>query len=182
MPKRIIEVVRYNPEWVTVFEKEKRLIMKAMRPGIIKIHHIGSTAVPNLDAKPIIDVLVETDSMKSLEALVPALKQLGYESKGEFGIVGRQYFQKGGNNRTHHLHAFQTGDSNVSRHLAFRDYLVANPDIAAEYGALKQSVVRLCNNDKDQYGLGKNDFVKEHEAKALVFWNQQSSVESVTPS
>jgi GrpB-like predicted nucleotidyltransferase (UPF0157 family) len=103
-----------------------------------KIHHVGSTAVPGLAAKPIIDILIEVTGLEALDALHEDMKVIGYKPKGEFGIPGRRYYQKGGKQRTHQIHAFVTGDFNVTRHIAFRDYLRANSDVAREYGEVKK--------------------------------------------
>lgn len=92
---------------------------------------------------------------------------LGYEPMGEFGIPRRRYFPKGGNNRTHQIHAFASGDLHVMRHIAFRDYLRTNPEVAWEYGELKKNVARTCGNDIDIYCKGKDAFVKMHEAIAV---------------
>ncbi|WP_299022791.1 GrpB family protein [uncultured Photobacterium sp.] len=169
MSKRIIEVVSYDPKWAELFELESRAISDVVGQTVVNIHHIGSTSVTGLAAKPIIDILLEVTDLHSLDVLSSGLISLGYESKGEFGIAGRRFFQKGGNNRTHHLHAFKVGDSNVVRHIAFRDYLIAHPDIATEYGRLKTKVALGCNNDPDSYCSGKNDFIKYHVLQSLKF-------------
>ncbi|MGF1733618.1 GrpB family protein [Photobacterium kasasachensis] len=160
MSNRIIEVVSYDPKWVDLFELESVAIRDVVGQMAVNIHHIGSTSVTGLAAKPIIDILVEVTDLDSLDLISSGLISLGYEPKGEFGIAGRRFFQKGGNNRTHHIHAFKVGDSHVAQHIAFRDYLIDHPDIATEYGKLKKKVALGCNNDPDSYCSGKNDFIK----------------------
>jgi GrpB-like predicted nucleotidyltransferase (UPF0157 family) len=83
------------------------------------------------------------------------------------GIPGRRYFRKGGDARSHQIHAFAAGDANIARHLAFRDYLRAQPGAREEYEALKTRVAAQCNNDIEIYCAGKDRFIKLHEAKAL---------------
>lgn len=140
--------------------------MDAVGDVIVEIHHIGSTAIEDLAAKPIIDIMLEVTSMELLDACEPKIKALGYEALGEFGIEGRRYFRKGGENRTHQIHAFQTSDANLLRHLAFRNYLRSHPEIRDEYAELKIQVAYECSNDIDRYCEGKNEFIQIHEARA----------------
>jgi len=162
-----IEVVPYDPRWPEAFEKEKVAILSKAAQAIVTIHHIGSTAVPGLSAKPIIDMLIETPSLEIFDKHSVAIESLGYEGLGEMGIPGRRYFRKGGENRTHQIHAFATGDPGLRRHLAFRDYLRAHPVVCREYDELKRKVAETCQQDIDQYCEGKNDFMQKHEALAL---------------
>lgn len=167
MNMRKIEVVDYNPAWPELFAKECYVLQKTLKGVAIAIHHIGSTAVLGLAAKPIIDILIEITNLDMLDRLNIDMESIGYKPKGEFGIAGRRYFQKGGNERTHHLHAFIAGDQNVARHLAFRDYLRANQVVSAEYAELKRSIALNCDNDSQKYCDGKDRFIKKHETLAL---------------
>lgn len=165
--KRKIEVVDYDPSWPGMFEQESKLLSRTLGNIVEKIHHIGSTSVPGLAAKPIIDILVEVTSLENLDARHQQMVTIGYQPKGEFGIPGRRYFQRGETERTHQVHAYLAGDANIIRHLAFRDYIMTNPSIAAEYAQLKKSVARTCDHDIDRYCQGKDAFIKEHEARAI---------------
>ncbi|MGA1871720.1 MAG: GrpB family protein [bacterium] len=162
-----IQVVDYDPSWPRLFETENILLRQTLGGIVIEIHHIGSTAVPGLAAKPIIDILVEVTDLATLDARNGDMEAIGYNPKGEFGIPGRRYFQKGDDKRTHQIHAFVSGDFNVTRHIAFRDYLRSNPAVAVEYGELKKSVAKTCNNDIEKYCDGKDAYVKQHEAIAV---------------
>jgi GrpB-like predicted nucleotidyltransferase (UPF0157 family) len=133
----------------------------------MRIHHIGSTAVPGLAAKPIIDILVEVSSLAEIDATTDGMAELGYEAMGEFGIAGRRYFHKGGNQRTHQIHAFKKGNPHILRHIVFRDYLRTHPDAASEYGRLKKKVAATCDNDIEVYCDGKEAYVKKLEAIAM---------------
>lgn len=161
-----IEVASYDPRWPLLFAAERDLLVAALPHLSFHVHHIGSTSVPKLAAKPIIDLLLEVDSLEKLDCAGPSLVELGYEVMGEFGIPRRRYFRKGLERRTHQLHAFQAGDSHVLRHLAFRDYLRAHPDVAAQYAALKMSLANSCSS-MDDYCDGKDPFIQQHEALAL---------------
>lgn len=168
-----IEVVPYDENWPSAFESEKRQLLEKVESGITRVHHIGSTSVPNLSAKPIIDIMIEATSLEALDLHKSGFEALGYEVMGEFGMAGRRYYRKGGDDRTHQIHAFTAGDENLHRHLAFRDYLIAHPDISKEYGRLKIKVAGACNHDIDRYCDGKNSFVQEYEAKALK-WRENA--------
>jgi GrpB-like predicted nucleotidyltransferase (UPF0157 family) len=166
-----IEVVPYNPLWPAQFESERSAIAGSLGDILDQSHHIGSTAVEGLSAKPIIDIILEVHSLESLDQATSKLEMMGYEAKGEFRIPGRRYFRKGGFHRTHQIHAFTSGDPNVLRHLAFRDYLKAHPEVMREYSELKARLAADCNDDLDRYCDGKDSFVKHHEAKAIE-WNK----------
>ena len=118
---RVIEVVPHRPEWFTSFAEEAARISQGLNKTLVRIHHIGSTAIPGLAAKPIIDILLEVSSLAELDEAAPSLAALDYEAKGAFGIERRRYFQKGGDARTHQIHAFAIDDPHIVRHLAFRD-------------------------------------------------------------
>jgi GrpB-like predicted nucleotidyltransferase (UPF0157 family) len=129
--------------------------------------------VPGLLAKPIIDILLEVQSLDRLDALNSAMESLGYTPKGEFGIPGRRYYPKGGDKRTHHVHAFAAGDPQVVKHLAFRDYLRAHPVAAANYAAIKREAATTHATDPTGYVAFKHDFVEQMVAEALHWMNQQ---------
>jgi GrpB-like predicted nucleotidyltransferase (UPF0157 family) len=135
----VVEVVDYDPIWQKTFEAEKQLLLDAIGQNAVIIEHMGSTAVKGLPSKPVIDILVEVTSILDLEISSKKIQALGYIVKGENGITGRRYFQKGGNQRSHHVHAFKTGDLNLIRHRAFKEYLIAHPMIAIEYGDIKKN-------------------------------------------
>ncbi len=164
----IVRVVPYDPSWPTRFEAEAQRIRAALGDTAIAIHHIGSTSVPGLHAKPIIDTLVEVTELGALDAKSARMQALGYEAKGEFGIPGRRYFRRDDEHgeRTHQAHAFADG-SQVKRHLAFRDYLIAHPGVARDYVELKQRLAAEFPNDGTAYWAGKDSFIKHHEAEAL---------------
>lgn len=135
------------------------------------LHHIGSTAVPGIPAKPIVDILLEVSDLAELDRRASRMESLGYEAKGEFGIPGRRYFRRDDQHgvRTHQVHAFAVGSEDAVRHLAFRDYMIAHPQIAQSYGDLKLQLARRFPSDIEAYMDGKDGFVKEHQAKALLW-------------
>ncbi len=171
--QRIIEVIDYQSVWFERYQQEHSSLQLALSTtNLVAIHHIGSTSVAGLCAKPVIDILLEVESLEVLDRETPKLAALGYVALGECGIAGRRYFHKGGDLRSHQIHAFLAGSFGAQRHLAFRDYLRAFPDIAAAYGKLKREAAKRCNNDITRYCELKNDFIQTHQQLALV-WHEK---------
>ena len=135
--KQIIEVVPYDARWPNQFEENASQIQPIFSDNFVAIHHIGSTSVPGLAAKPTIDILLEVKDIELVDKCNDPMGMLGYEAWGEYNIPGRRFFVKSEDNRTHHVHTFQVGSSEIARHLFFRDYLKSHPDEAKEYANLK---------------------------------------------
>jgi GrpB-like predicted nucleotidyltransferase (UPF0157 family) len=161
-PSRTIVVVPYNPMWPQMFEEEAAKISAVFGSELISIHHIGSTSIPGLSAKPIIDIMLIVRSVEAIDAFNPAMIELGYEPMGENEIPGRRFFRKGGEiHRTHHVHTYEATNLEVKRHLDFRDYLIEHPLEAQQYGALKNELAQKFTHDIEGYINGKDAFVKE---------------------
>lgn len=173
-----VSVVKHNPDWAEEFEKESEKLLMALGKGINKIYHIGSTSVPDLMAKPIIDILLEVPDLAALDQQASIFQNLGYEVMGSFGIPGRRYFRKGDQNRTHHLHAFQCGDDHLIRHLAFKEYLIHHPAIAEEYGQLKLDIANRIKDDISTYSDEKAPFIKHHEKIAIEWYEKNLQKEN----
>ncbi|WP_281213474.1 GrpB family protein [Shewanella insulae] len=169
---RLIEVLDYQGHWPAAFEAEKALLQQALGEAGMIIEHIGSTSVPDLAAKPIIDILAEVERLDVLDAKSSELAKLGYRARGEHGIVGRRYFQKGAAQRSHHLHVFQSGSIELTCHRAFRDYLIAHPDKAREYAELKRIAALSCHHDSEAYMAAKAGFIQETLALALCWYGK----------
>ncbi len=168
-------VVPHDPAWARAFAAEAAAIEAAIEGVPIVLHHIGSTAIPGILAKPVIDLLGEAASLAALDAACGKLTALGYEALGANGIEGRRYFRKMGpdGERTHHLHVFERGSPHVERHLAFRDYLRAMPDVSRAYSDLKAALTRDPDTARGAYIEGKAPFVLETEKAALDWYRQQ---------
>jgi hypothetical protein len=132
------------------------------------VHHIGSTAIPGIHAKPVLDILLEVFPAPLEAPHLEALGQLGYEYRGESGIAGRQFFRT--NPRTRHLHAFKLDSSEVHRHLLFRDYLRAHAMEAKRYEALKLELASRFAHDREAYTNGKDALIRELLAAAERWW------------
>ena len=171
---RKVKVVPHDPIWSKLFGAEADEIAAVLGQEVIAIHHIGSTAIPNISAKPIIDILVEVHDIENIDDFNEEMIKLGYQPKGEFGIPGRRFFIKGNDStRTHHVHIFQTGDPKVERHLSFRDYMIAHPEEAQAYSRLKEELAQKSPEDIESYIEGKDGFIKEMNRKAQA-WRESS--------
>ncbi|WP_207711800.1 GrpB family protein [Sulfobacillus harzensis] len=167
---RRVEVVPYNHQWPEEFAAEAQRITGALSQPLLFLHHIGSTAVRGLAAKPIIDLLGVVSNLGAWEREDGVLKSLGYRALGEHGITGRRFYQKGGIQPTHHLHVYPVGHPEIASHLAFRDYLRAFPDEAAVYGALKQRLALQYPHDIQAYMKGKHGWIQEAGQRAEDWW------------
>jgi Uncharacterized conserved protein len=146
---RKVEVVAHAPAGRFTFLEESKQIALAMGENVVTIHHIGSTAIPNIYAKPIIDFLIEVKDITKVDDRHAAMAALGYEVMGEFGLPGRRFFLKNSaaGKRTHHLHTFEAKSPEIKRHLAFRDYTIAHPEEAQKYSELKRELAKTYPED-----------------------------------
>src|SRR4028118_2117335 len=158
-----VEVVPHDPNWRGAFETESKLIALTLRDNVVAIHHIGSTAIPQIHAKPIIDMLVEVKDILKIDTESSEMEALGYQAMGEFGISGRRYFRKG---RTHHIHSFEVGSPQIYRHLAFRDYMITHSEDAQQYSELKRELANKYHDNIQGYMDGKDEFIKAMDLKA----------------
>jgi GrpB-like predicted nucleotidyltransferase (UPF0157 family) len=168
---RKVEVTHYNKNWPIAYQREAERISEIFAPIVVNIFHIGSTSVPGLSAKPIIDILVEVTSIERVDDFNQDMVLLGYEARGENGIPLRRYFQKGGDERTHHVHVFEKGNSEIERHVTFRDFLREHPKEASRYGSLKERLAEEFPWEMENYISGKDSLVKELDEKAKQ-WSQ----------
>jgi GrpB-like predicted nucleotidyltransferase (UPF0157 family) len=153
-----LRFVIVGPEWAARFSDERVRIAEAIGPAALDIQHIGSTAVPDMVAKPILDIAVAILDFESGRALVPFLVALGYAYLGENGIPRRHFFVRGG---TYHLHLFEHKSLDWQRHLRFRDRLLASPELAARYSRLKLDSAWAANGNRDHYQDLKSSFIEE---------------------
>mgnify|MGYP000012583892 CR=1 FL=1 len=143
---------------------------------LVEVYHIGSTAVKGLAAKSIIDIMPVVTNISLVDKHNKEFVAIGYECMGEFGIEGRRYFRKGGDNRTHQIHIFeQSNHKDINRHIAVRDFLRTHPDIALEYGELKMELAYRFSEDIEGYCTGKDAFVKQLEKDALLWYQNNES-------
>ena len=157
-----VVVVPYDPRWPILFEEASAQLKGALGPAILAVHHVGSTAVPGLCAKPILDVLVSVPDFDAATGLVTQLQALGYEFRPEEEIPDRHYFRRpsGGDLRTHHLSLAEPGSLHHRVTLTFRDALRRDSELAAAYARLKVVLTRTFPLDRPPYIEGKTQFVR----------------------
>lgn len=176
---RFVEVAPYDPAWPARFEAEAATIRAALGDTLIGIEHIGSTSVPGLAAKPIIDLLPLVRDTSDLDGKIGAMAAIGYLPRGEFGLPGRRYFIKGtAHTRSVHAHAYQADHPEVERHLAFRDYLRTHAEARAAYAALKIDLAQRHPTDIVAYMEGKDSLIKRLEAQALAWYRASEQGEA----
>ena len=157
---REVTLSPYNEDWTRLFKKEAIRIKKALGKNCIEIHHIGSTAIPGIDAKPIIDMLPVVKNILSVKD--SALDALGYEGRGELGMPFRHYFS----NKTHHIHLWEDGVDEIQKQLLFRDYLRSHTLEREAYGNLKRNLSKKFHNNRALYTESKSSFIQEILKKA----------------
>ena len=167
-----IEIVQYDPRWPLLFEEEAKRIRTVLDPSlIVGLEHFGSTAIPGLSAKPIIDILIAVRSLAAAQAtFVEALRKLEYVYWADNPKKDRMFFVKGmppfGSKRSHHVHV--TGDyGEMWQRLAFRDYLRAHPDEAETYERLKRRLAVKHQTDREAYTDAKSAYVESVMQKAI---------------
>ena len=166
----------YDPEWPRLAAGHADRL-QALGPALVIVHHIGSTSVPGLAAKPIIDLMPLVRDLTELDGLRGHVEALGYKWHGELGIAGRRYctLEDDRGVRMVQLHFFQANSPQVERHLAFSDYLRAHPDIARDYENEKRRARNLFPDDSHRYADEKAAWIRDAEAKALHWYAQQRS-------
>jgi GrpB-like predicted nucleotidyltransferase (UPF0157 family) len=169
-----VEVVEYDPRWPAMFERERDHLRECLPADLVgRIEHFGSTAVPGLPAKPIVDMLVEVRSLdETRRRIAPALEAQGYDYfwRPTWGDDTPPFYawfirRDGAGRRTHHVHMVEPDFEHWDR-LLFRDYLIAHPDAAAEYGRLKRRLAREHRGDRVAYTEAKTAFIRGVMEKA----------------
>ena len=158
-----IYMVSHDPKWRQLFQQEAEQLTAVLGSSVAAVHHIGSTAIPTIYAKPIVDILLVVQDLAALDEKQPSMEALGYEALGEFGILGRRYFRRDNlfGERTHQVHVFENDSPQIKRHLAFRDYLINHPETAQEYSDLKRELAAKHPEDIELYMDGKDEFIQE---------------------
>ena len=155
----MIEIVPYDPLWPTVFASLRDRLADTL-PGLAqRIEHVGSTAVPGLAAKPIIDLTVVLKSPAHLPAVTDLLAPLGYRHDGDLGFPGRESFTAPVDGPPHHLCVCAADSPNLASALAFRDYLRTHPDTVRAYAELKYFLAARFRNDRPSYTAAKSAFI-----------------------
>jgi GrpB-like predicted nucleotidyltransferase (UPF0157 family) len=164
-----ITLVEYNSDWPKAFEKECSLLIQATDGSVAKIEHIGSTSVPGLLSKPIIDIMVGLADFSMADTYVPKIVNLGYTYFPEYEDVmpNRRFFKKlFDGTATHHIHMTEIDSEFWQRHLLFRDYLRRNSETANKYALLKKELAKQGWADSNDFAKAKTKFIKKIEEQA----------------
>jgi GrpB-like predicted nucleotidyltransferase (UPF0157 family) len=158
-----VVVVPYDARWPSLFEEARAELKSVLGPRVLGIHHVGSTSVVGLCAKPILDLLVSVPDLDDARELVPELASLGYGFRPQEEIPDRHYFRRppGGDLRTHHLSLAEPDSRHHKVTIAFRDALRRDPKLASSYADLKLRLAERFPHDRPAYIEGKSDFVHE---------------------
>ena len=163
-----VVIVDYDPQWPILYEEEKRHILDAIGHVVVAVEHVGSTAVPGLGAKPIIDIMAAVRDLDDAEQCFRPLQEIGYEyvPEHEASIPERRYFRKGPPEAHRHLHMVELASGFWERHLLFRDFLRGRPEVATQYYQLKKRLAARYGSDREGYTEAKTAFIRWVEGRA----------------
>jgi GrpB-like predicted nucleotidyltransferase (UPF0157 family) len=160
VPRTDVRLVAHDPRWVEFYEIAANELRDCLGSRMTAVEHIGSTAIPGLEAKPIIDIMVGVTSLDVPKEFVSDLQRIGYEHRTADTVVGRLFFAKGPErNRTHNLSVCESGSNFWIGHVAFRDALRANPELAQQYGTLKRRLAQQYPHNRLAYTEAKEPFI-----------------------
>jgi GrpB-like predicted nucleotidyltransferase (UPF0157 family) len=162
-PSDQVELVEHDPSWAGLYEQERDRLSGVFDGRVVAIEHIGSTSVPDLCAKPIVDVLVGLRELELTDDQIAAMERLGYDYLGEHGLPGRLFFRK--DPRTHHVHVVQYGGEHWERQIVFRDTLRSDPEERRRYDEFKRRLAAE-GHPREAYTELKTPFIREVEARA----------------
>lgn len=170
MTKTVV-VQDHDPQWPLMFERLKAVYAAHLADHKVDIQHVGSTSVPGLAAKPILDIDIIVQDESLVPELIEALAELGYEHEGDLGVSGREAFKRESGRvpyqagvdqwPAHHLYVCLAGCASVENHLRFRAYLREHPEAVRAYGDLKKELARTYRHDIDSYVEAKTAFITE---------------------
>lgn len=168
-----VRLMSHQPVWAKLFEEEKARIEAGIGPYVLDIQHVGSTSIPGIPAKPIIDIGVAVRNFEEAAVCIDPLIALGYTYRGENGIPRRHYFRKGDEEetRTHHLHINEIDGPDWKNQILFRDYLRTHPETAERYAEIKRDLALQYPDDRLGYLYGKAPFIE----KVLELARQEGS-------
>jgi GrpB-like predicted nucleotidyltransferase (UPF0157 family) len=173
MPREMV-VVPYDPDWVEAYRQEKEILTGIFQDSILEIHHFGSTSIPGICAKPIIDVMIVVADIAAVDELNSRMEDAGYSVRGENGIPERRYFVKlkhdGSGNHTHHIHVYQQGNRHIEDELVFPRYLRVNVEARLEYERVKLEASKRHRHSPMSYVEAKYECVMKLTAEAKAYF------------
>jgi len=170
--KMNIEIVAHSPEWAEFYKQESQYLQKILGDHLREIYHIGSTAIANMPAKPVIDIMLVCENLDAIDDISQRL-ELNYHNIRRNVIPHRSFITSRQNEKTRfHLHIFERGDPQINRHVNFRDYVIAHPLEAKRYAELKMKLAEQFAKDITSYVSGKSKFVQKIDTKAKL-WSKR---------
>lgn len=171
-----MELVPHNPRWAQRAEREAERLRLALGPALVGVHHIGSTAIPGIDAKPIVDLMPIVTSLDQFDRSSRVVERIGYRVWGESGIEGRRYctLSAADGRREVQVHVFAVGSRHIARHLAFRDYVRAHAEEARAYEAEKRRCRDVHPGDSHAYAEAKSAWVRAAETRAMEWFSRRT--------
>lgn len=157
-----IEIHDHDPRWADQYRRLELVLRTTLGARAHRIEHVGSTSVEGLAAKPVIDILVEHSGAGIDDVAIRAMELSGYRHLGDFGVPGRAFFRREGNDAGEapaHVSMFRRGHPSIARDLRFRDHLREHPDDARRYATLKRALALQFRHDLDRYNAGKETFI-----------------------
>lgn len=173
VPTSAVELCPHDPAWRDWAAREGERLQAGIGEALVTVHHIGSTAIPGIRAKPLLDLIPVFRSLAELDAARDRFASLGYQWRGEYGLPRRRYctLVSASGRRLVHAHCYALGDSEIDRHLAFRDYLRAHSDIARAYEVEKLRCQLLHADNSAAYSEAKHAWIQRIQADAISWWN-----------
>lgn len=173
LPPIKVELLDYDPAWQDNAANEARRLMAAVGRCLLTVHHVGSTAIPGIHAKPVLDLIPVAMRLSDLDACRAEFEALGYEWWGEYSLPGRRYCTRSApatGTRLSQLHCYEVDSSEITRHLAFRDYLREHLDVAVEYDREKARCQSCHPDNSHDYGDCKEGWIRKTEASAVAWY------------
>ncbi len=167
-----IELYPYDPRWVRFYEEAKMALSVALGGYAKDIQHVGSTSIPGMAAKPVVDIAVAIERYPLPGEIIEAVCELGYEYMGEYGIPRRHLFRLRSPAIGYNLHINELANDQFQRHVLFRDYLCAHPDVARDYERLKRELAAR-HDEVGPYADSKSEFVQTILEKARAWREEQ---------
>lgn len=160
LKRGIVELAEYNSNWKKEYEKEEKLLKEVLGDRIIEIHHIGSTSIEGLKAKPVIDIIVVINRLDEINEIEEMLKPYDYENRGQQGVPDRYFFAKGPEDeRSHYIHFVEPNSKTYYNQIYFKKYLIEHPEYIKKYCDLKQELAEKYADERPKYTAGKNEFI-----------------------
>lgn len=156
----VVELTPYQQEWPSLYEQEKRRILASIGEHVLDVQHVGSTAIPGMQAKAILDIAIAVRSFEEARVCIASMEEAGYRYRGELGIPYRHYFVKG-EPRTHQVHMVERDGAEWERMLLFRDFLRTHAEAAREYADLKLRLASEYPTDVERYTNEKGPFIEK---------------------